>query len=149
MTSKKNRGKHIAQKQSDGGRQKNVTPSEDIKQPRILGRDDILSVDDVDIIEVEIPEWGGSVNIREMTGADRDAIESLLFDESGNQRQVKNFRGIVVSMSVVDSDGNRIFGEDDIETLEQKSAAALNRIFLAALELNAMTASSAKAIEKN
>ena len=42
-----------------------------------LSRDDILKAADNEPEEVDVPEWGGSVLVRGMTGLDRAAAEEL------------------------------------------------------------------------
>ena len=43
-----------------------------------LSRDDILKAADNEPEEVDVPEWGGSVLVRGMTGRERDAFEVSL-----------------------------------------------------------------------
>ena len=44
----------------------------------LLTKDQILAVADIEYRTVAVPEWGGEVRIRSMTGADRDAHEMWL-----------------------------------------------------------------------
>jgi hypothetical protein len=45
-----------------------------------LTKDEILEAADLSTKAVDVPEWGGSVNVRTMTGADRDAFENTLVE---------------------------------------------------------------------
>jgi hypothetical protein len=104
-----------------------------------LTRDQILEVSDLKTAVVEVPEWGGTVTVRTMTGADRDAFEQTLVvtDAKGVQtRDVSNLRVKLVAMTMVDDAGNLLFSEADIAPLAKKSAVALERIFKAANILN-------------
>lgn len=106
-----------------------------------LTKDQILESNDLKTQSVEVPEWGGSVNIRTMTGSDRDAFEQTLVkvDGNGNRKtDLTNMRAKLVAMTVVDDNGNRLFGEDDIAVLGRKSATALAKVFEAAQALNGM-----------
>ena len=38
----------------------------------LLSRDDILNADDLTIETVAVPEWGGEVNVKTLTGAEKD-----------------------------------------------------------------------------
>ena len=50
----------------------------------LLTRDKILSADDIRSERVKVPEWGGEVIVREMTGAERDEWEgSVVRREEG------------------------------------------------------------------
>lgn len=103
-----------------------------------LNRDDILSVQDISLEEVEIPEWGGSVFVKGLTGAERDKFEGSLIVERGKNRTVNmaNFRAKLACMTVCDADGKRLFTEKDMTALTEKSASALQRIFIVAQRLS-------------
>jgi len=47
----------------------------------LLTRDAILEAQDLQHEEVYIPEWGGSVRVRTLTGAERDAFEQSIVDQ--------------------------------------------------------------------
>lgn len=49
----------------------------------VLTREAILSADDLPAETVDVPEWGGKVRIRTMTGSERDAFESSLIGTGG------------------------------------------------------------------
>ncbi len=50
----------------------------------MLSRDQILGASDLPTETVDVPEWGGQVIVRSMTGAERDRFELSLY--SGNGR---------------------------------------------------------------
>lgn len=99
---------------------------------RFLTAEEILGADDLKPREVEVPEWGGSVLMRPMTG--EEAIS--LVGEGVNRGQVA-FR--VVSMTLVREDGSRLFTDEQLEALKLRSAAALLRLQKKAMELNQLT----------
>jgi hypothetical protein len=104
-----------------------------------LTRDQILEASDLKTAVVDVPEWGGSVTVRTMTGADRDAFEQTLVitDGKGGQiRDISNLRVKLLAMTMVDDAGNLLFSESDIAPLAKKSAVALERVFKAANTLN-------------
>lgn len=106
----------------------------------LLSRDDILKVDDRKYEEVAVPEWGGTVRVRSLTGRERDQFESSLVDKkTGQASRLANARARLVAMTLVDEDGNRLFSTDDVSALGTKSAAALERVFTAARRLCGMT----------
>ena len=51
-------------------------PGPEPARPVLLTRDLILKADDIQTREVEVPEWGGTVLIRALTGTERDAYEA-------------------------------------------------------------------------
>lgn len=106
-----------------------------------LTKDQILEAIDLKNEPVDVPEWGGSVLVRNMTGADRDAFESAMvsIDADGTRKpDMSNLRAKLVAMTVVDDSGNRLFTLDDVARLALKSAAALERVFSAAQRLNGL-----------
>jgi hypothetical protein len=117
-----------------------------------LTRDQILESSDLKTVTVEVPEWGGSVLVRSMTGADRDAFEQTLTKTDGKGvrvSDVSNLREKLTAMTVVDDAGNRLFSESDVQALAKKSAAALTRVADAAQVLNGMTAAAEDSAVKN
>ena len=104
-----------------------------------LSRDDILKAEDNVPEEVEVPEWGGSVLVRGMTGKERDAFEvSLLQPGRQGRREVNtaNVRAKMVTRCVVDDDGNRLFTDADAAELGERNAAAMLRVFAVAARLS-------------
>ena len=116
----------------------------------LLGRDQILTAQDLPTVDVEVPEWGGTVRVRMMTGGERDAFEAGTITRHGKkiEQNLVNIRARLVALCVVDEKGQRLFSEADAAALGQKSAAALNRVFNAAQQLNALTEEAAAAAEE-
>lgn len=104
----------------------------------MLTREEILQAQDIEYEVVEVPEWGGEVRVRAMTAAERDAFEASILRQtkSGVQVEMVNLRARLCAMTIVDEDGKRIFGDSDIAELGKKSAAALQRVFDAAMRLS-------------
>lgn len=108
-------------------------------KPTLLSREAILGADDIEDEYVSVPEWGGTVRVQGLTGAQRDAFEvSLLEQKKGKTQEVnlKNLRAKMVSWSIVNDLGNRLFSDHDVNELGQKSAKALQRVFKVARELS-------------
>lgn len=104
-----------------------------------LNRDLILESKDLPSEEVVVPEWGGSVFVRTMTGDERDAFDARLFESKEKTGEgVKNISALVAVMTVVDRNGNRLFTEADIAPLGRKSSPALARIWKVAQRLNGL-----------
>src|SRR5690606_14215803 len=100
--------------------------------------------------EVSVPEWGGAVLVRGMTGFERDKFEMFLQrqKETGGAAQFST-RAYVASCTIVDEDGQRIFSDEDVQALGLKSAHALDRILDAVLSLSGMDAGAIEDAEKN
>ena len=124
---------------------------------RFLSKEMILTASDLKTEEVEVPEWGGKVQVRSMTGVDRDAFESTLnslkTDETGKEVQVRNlenFRARLCAATMVNANGKLLFpNPEDVVKLGQKSSRALDRVMKAAQKLNGIGAEDVEALTKN
>ena len=115
----------------------------DTPQPlHLLTREEIFAAEPALPTEtVEVPEWGGSVIVRGLTGSGRDAFEATLIKQRGRKQEsnLENFRAKLIVRSVVDEKGNLLFGERDIRALGEKSAIALERVYEVAQRLSKLT----------
>lgn len=117
-----------------------------------LSKDQILEANDLTSEEVQVAEWGGSVKVRTMTGADRDAFEQsmVVVGSDGTRRpDMTNMRAKLVALTCIDDSGNLLFVPADIPMLAKKSAAALERVFDVAQRINGLGAKAEDAAEKN
>lgn len=110
----------------------------------MLTRAQILASDDILKEEVNVPEWGGHVFVRVMSGTLRDRLEG-----AASKDRFSNFRARLVAYTVCDELGVLLFNEADIVALGHKSAAAMERVFPVATRLNGMTKDEVEALEKN
>src|SRR3989304_4330704 len=67
----------------------------------LLTRDEILNANDLAREQVEVPEWGGAVLVRALTGRERDAYESSIVHPNGRAMKytLTNMRARLVSLS--------------------------------------------------
>ena len=107
----------------------------------VLKRDDILQAEDIKTELVPVPEWGGDVYVKGMNGAERDKFEGSLVILRGKDKQMNmtNIRAKLASMTICDDKGKRLFNENDVQALSQKSAAALQRVFVIAQKLSGIS----------
>lgn len=111
------------------------------KSRKVLTRDDILNIKDLQVELVPAPEWGGDVYVRGMTGEEYGEYEAFLsknVDEEKKTVNMVNVRAKLASLTICDKDGNRIFTEDDVKSLSGKCAAPLIRIFRVARKLSGL-----------
>lgn len=106
----------------------------------LLSKEAILQAQDLPTELVPVPEWGGEILVRGLTGAERDAFEQSIVEQRGKSTRInlRNLRAKLVAMTVVDEQGNRLFSDDEAEALGRKSAAALNRVFEVAQRLSGL-----------
>lgn len=107
----------------------------------LLSRDAILKADDLKTEDVDVPEWGGTVRVRALTGSERDKLESSMVEQRGRVQRVNaiNFRAKLVAAAVIDEKGHNVFEEADVKQLAYKSAGALDRVAAVASRLSGMS----------
>jgi len=114
---------------------------------KILTKDQILQADDKHTQEVEVPEWGGRVIIKTLSGDERDQFEESII--RGDKRDFKGIRAKLVALSAVDENGKRLFTFEEAKLLGEKSARALDRVFGAAQKLSGFTAKDMEELTEN
>lgn len=106
-----------------------------------LSKKAILEAKDIKTKEVEVPEWGGSVCIRIISGADRD-----VFEQAYSEKKMDAFRTRFLVLTLCDDSGDRLFTNDEIDALNKKSSRVISRLFDAAWEFNAFTPGAVEAL---
>lgn len=114
----------------------------------VLSKDQILGAEDLKTQTVEVPEWGGDVVVSEMSAVDRMEWELDAFDEDGKP-SAENWKVKLAARCIVDENGERMFSADDLAAFGKKSGKAIDRVYMAALEVNAMGKEAAEEVEKN
>lgn len=121
--------------------------------PKILTREEILSKTKLRAELVTVAEWGGTVRVRELTGAERDQYEaSLVKMQKGNASAdltMDNARARLVALATIGDDGRSLFSDADVIALGKLSAAALSRVFDVAARLSKITASDIEELAGN
>jgi hypothetical protein len=99
-----------------------------------LNKAAILAAGDYKLEKVTVPEWGGDVYIKTISGVDRDR-----FEEGYSEQRMKNFRSRFLVLTLSDENGGRLFTDAEVEELGKKSSLVINRLFDKAWSLNAFT----------
>jgi hypothetical protein len=111
-----------------------------------LTKQQILSAQDLETETVKVPEWGGEVIVRTITGKERDSFESQLMKEEGG---MSNIRAKFVAATLVDEQGKRVFNELEVHELGEKSASALDRVFAVGQKLAGLGERDVEELTKN
>jgi len=116
-----------------------------------LTKEGILGAADSKIEKLDVPEWGGHVFIRSMTGTERDEFEAETYVTKGKTVEFnrRNFRARLLVRALCDEKGEALFTLKDIDALGKKSAKALDRCFGAAQKLNGLSAEDVDELTKN
>lgn len=118
---------------------------------KLLTKEQILKAQDTETRDVEVPEWGGVVRVKAMTGEERDRFEASIVTTRGKnvQRNLVNIRAKLVANTAVDEANKLLFSFEDVTALGQKSAKALDRVYSAAAELSGISDADVEEMAKN
>jgi hypothetical protein len=112
-----------------------------------LSKEQILAADDMGLLEVEVPEWGGSVFVRVMTVGERDSYENeWMINKS---KGVDNFRSKFLQRVLCDEKGELMFTPSEVDWIAKKSARAITRLWEAAMKHNALASEDVEDLAKN
>ncbi len=115
----------------------------------MLSAEQILKADDRGEIEkVNVPEWGGDVYVSIMSGAARDYFE-LEASKAVENPGSNSIRALLCAATICDESGKRLFANNQITKLSEKSGRALDRVFSVAQRVNKITDSDIEELEKN
>jgi len=118
----------------------------------LLTREMILAMEDLPRESVAVMDWdGGEVLVQGLTAAQRDKFEADSMTQQGKdfKLNMRNIRARLVTLCVVDENGQRIFSDSDVHALGQKSARALARVFEVAQRLSGLTNEDVEELAKN
>ena len=130
----------------------NTTPSSpdttapaDPQATRLSIRERILAADDITTETMEIPEWGVTVAVRTMTGAARAEMLVSASDPTTGEVNYQTLYPQVIVASVIDPEtGESVFTVEDVNALNLKSAAVVERVAQAGMRVSGMTKEAEK-----
>lgn len=93
---------------------------------------------------VEIKALDDSVIVRGLTIAERDEVENAV-----STGEKKNLRSLLLARCLVDESGERIFTDDEIDSLSSLPSDPMEPAFDAALRLSGYSEEESKRLEKN
>jgi hypothetical protein len=117
----------------------------------MLSKKDILAAPDIKQELVHVEAWGGDVFVYGMTGSQRGEYEASAIEMRGKTQIVhlQNLKVKLCTMCIRDENGKRMFDDDEIEALGQKSAQAIEIIFTVAKRLSGIDDGDVEQLSKN
>lgn len=117
----------------------------------LLSRQAVLDAPELIYEDVEVPEWGGTIRVKAISGAERDRFEASVAERKGRKVRynMENLRARLVQLAAIDEAGKLLFKRNDVAVLGQKSAAALNRVFEVARRLAGISEDDLEELEEN
>jgi hypothetical protein len=109
-----------------------------------LSADEILNAEDLKPEPVDVPEWGGTVLVKGMSGTARDQFEAAMMNDNmsgvAKDKAMEMYRARLAAACLVDENGKRLFqGTAVVKRLGEKSAQALTRVAEVASRLSGLT----------
>lgn len=125
----------------------------------MLTREQILSTNDIEVKEVQVPEWGGSVFIRQLSRGEQDTYLKRQYGETKMKQDTKakqqeisavNIYGhdaYLCACGICDQDGKPLFKQTDVDELKKKNGAVIGRLAVEIVKFSAM-AGDVEAVEE-
>lgn len=110
----------------------------------VISKSRIVAATDTKLNTVNVPEWGGEVCLKTLTGSERDS-----FEESYSGEKMKNFRCRFLVLTLCDENGERLFADDEADVVGKKSSLVISRLFEKAWQLNAFSDAAVDALGKD
>lgn len=106
----------------------------------LLSKEALLAARQRPTETVPVPELGGDVVLRGLSGRERDAFEESLFVQKGKKRErnMANVRARLVALCAVDDQGSRLFTDADVELIGEMRADVVDRLFDVAQRLSGL-----------
>jgi hypothetical protein len=116
-----------------------------------LTRDKILQAEDMKPLRVSVPEWGGTLWIRTLSGKERLSYEEAVdkIKDAGDGMHSTRLMTHYLTWVLVDKEGKRLFSDKDIDLLADKKASVLLRLYNKASVHNGTSLQDAEDLEKN
>ena len=114
-----------------------------------LTKDQIFFAKDAETVSFDVPEWGGSILLRPMTGKQRAEYEHWASQASKNDNDFRTIRERTILACAVDDSGEALFTFDDLEKLAEKNSLVLDRVSEECQKISGLLASSVEDAAKN
>lgn len=108
-------------------------------------RDRILQADDIGRELVEVPQWGVTVEVRTMSAGKRSRMLQTCALPDGTIDLDRLYPMLIVATVFDPEDGERVFTEEDMPALQEKSASSIEFVAQKAMEMSGM---AAKAVDE-
>lgn len=119
----------------------------------LLTRDQILGVSTFRFMDVDLPELGGAVRVRDIGCLAVDKLRQYVTERQTAGDfigHIGEYKLLLCSLAICDDKGDRLFSQDDIAVLNDRfGSTTLDPVFEAAKTVNGMTDKSAGDVAKN
>lgn len=115
------------------------------KAAPVLSAAAIFAAADRPVKDVQVPEWGGAIRLRQWSAADMQAYEASVPEDGDGLTGLAK----ALVLAAVDEQGQALFTDADIPALVEKSAKVLVRLGKIVLDMNAIGAEALETAKGN
>jgi len=108
-------------------------------------RDRILQANDIESNIITVSQWGVDLDIRTMTAIERSRLVSTCSKPDGTVDMEKMYPLLLIAAVYDPETGEKVFGKEDMNSLQDKSAAAVEFVAQKVMEVSGM---SPKAVDE-
>lgn len=108
----------------------------------------IKAADKKNLLPVEVPEWGLTVYIKQLTVGERDSFEAEAFAARKGSNLMDNPRSKFLVRTLCDENGKTLCKPEEFAELAELSSKPMERLFEAAQKHNALTDSDVEELGK-
>lgn len=128
----------------------------------LLTREQILEAKDIQTKEIDVPEWGGKLRIKQLSAKEYSDITMNMVnikkiaakqiskknaddvEDAINENAIKNQKILLIIKSIVDENMKPLFTEADMELLYQKNTNVIDRVISEIEQFNTVSTEHAK-----
>lgn len=115
----------------------------------ILNKLQVLTCSDFNFDYVDVPEWGGRLRVRGLSGEERTFCDKVMRDAEAGKSGPNTYAAALITCGTVDDQGASVFARSDIAALSKKADHVLQRVGVRILQLSGATPSAQVETEKN
>lgn len=117
---------------------------------KFLTRGEAVDVDDTELLMVEVPEWGGCVYLKGLTGEESVMYAEQTEKAAKKQEVWKEEMLWLLSRTILDGNKEPLFpGEQGIKDLAKKNGVVLGKLYNLALRLSILGDAELAELVKN
>ncbi len=102
---------------------------------KVLTAEDILCKDDIETVDCYVPEWGGTVKLRSLSGLEAERFVAAF--PPGERQSASAVH--IVALCAIKEDGTPFFTSEQVEELKKKSLRGIMRLQKEVLRINGLS----------
>lgn len=101
-------------------------------------RDRILASNDIESSTIHVPQWDLDIELRTLSAADRAKLIASCMTAEGTVDVQKMYPSLIIACVYDPETKGRVFSEEDMDAIADKSASAIEFVAQKAMEMSGM-----------